>query len=446
MSDTKTPFHLRGNYAPVTEEVTAHDLAVVGELPAALNGLYLRNGANPHDGWSPHWFAGDGMIHGIRLGEGKAQWYRNRWVQTRALNEPEARMIGADGSVDRTIGVNNTHVIEHAGQIMALVESSFPCLLTPELDTLGPYDYNGRLDTAMTAHPKICPLTGELHFFGYGFFDPYLTYHRVAPDGELVQSEVIEVGGPTMMHDFSITENYIVFMDLPVVFDLDKAMTGDMPYKWDDDYGARVGVLPRSTADSAFGSDDVTWFDVDPCYVFHPMNSFEDANGSLVIDTARYPELWRENTSFQNDAALHRWQLSMQDGAVTETALDDRAIEFPRVAEHLVGLANRFGYAVATFGEANSLVKYDLTTGASSAHEFGSDQIPGEAVFVPRDPDTTQTAGEDDGWLLTFVFDKPTNTSSFVVLDAQDISAAPVATVPLPQRVPFGFHGSWIAD
>ena len=442
-AETKTPFHLRGNYAPVHEEVTAFDLQVTGSIPAELSGRYLRNGANPKSGWSPHWFAGDGMIHGIELRDGAAQWYRNRWVQTRSLNEPKARMIGEDGSVDRTIGVSNTHIVGHAGKILALVESSFPCELSPELETIGVYDYDGKLESAMTAHPKLCPVTGELHFFGYGFFEPYLTYNRVSAAGELVQSEPIDVTGPTMIHDFSITENHVIFMDLPVVFDLDLAMQGGMPYKWDDDYPSRVGVMPRSTADATYGSDDVTWFDVDPCYVFHPMNSFEDSEGKIVMDTARYPELWRQNTNFQNDAALHRWTMDIASGKVSESGLDDRAIEFPRVAESLVGLENRFGYAVASFEDQEStLVKYDLETGASSAHSFGNEQIPGEAVFVPREAANS----EDDGWLLTYIYDKPTDTSSFVVLDAADMSKDPQATVKLPQRIPFGFHGSWIAD
>lgn len=441
-AEKKTPFHLKGNYAPVMEEVTSHSLTVEGELPVELSGRYLRNGANPQSGWSPHWFAGDGMIHGIELRAGKAEWYRNRWVQTRSLNEPDVRMIGDDGSVDRTIGVNNTHIVGHAGKILALVESSFPCELTPELETVGVHDYDGKLTSAMTAHPKICPTTGEMHFFGYGFFAPHLVYNRVSSTGELVQSEAIEVGGATMMHDFSLTANHVIFMDLPVVFDFDLAMKGGMPYRWDDDYRARIGVMPRSTADRSYGSDDVRWFDVDPCYVFHPMNSFEDANGNIVLDTARYPELWRQNANFQNDASLHRWTFDLASGSVAESALDDRAIEFPRIAEDRVSLENRFGYAVASFEDSNSLVKYDLEAGTSTAHDFGRSQIPGEAVFVASEG----SSSEDDGWLLTYVYDKPTDSSSFVVLDANDMSAGPVASVQLPQRVPFGFHGSWFPD
>ncbi len=439
----KLPFHLRGNYAPVTEEVDATDLDVIGQLPPELDGRYFRNGANPQSGWSPHWFAGDGMIHGIRLRDGRAEWYRNRWVQTRSLNEPGVKMIGPDGSTDRTIGVANTHIVEHAGKILALVESSFPCELSPELETIGVHDFDGKLESAMTAHPKMCPVTGEMHFFGYGFFAPYLTYHRVSAQGDLVQTEVIDVPGPTMIHDFSITESHVLFMDLPVVFDLDLAMKGGMPYRWDDDYGARIGVMPRGVA-----GVQPTWFDVDPCYVFHPMNSFDVIGDTgqveqIVFDTARYPELWRQGSAtFKNDAALHRWTLDLGAGTVAEEAPDDRDIEFPRVAEGRVGSNNRYGYAGATFGDANSIVKYDLATGSSTAHDFGVERIPGEAVFVPRDG----SEAEDDGWLLQYVYDKPTDSSEFVVLDANDVTADAVARVPLPQRVPFGFHGSWIPD
>lgn len=443
--DRSKPFHLRGNYAPVFDEVTETDLPIAGKLPSELTGLYVRNGANPHTGSSPHWFAGDGMLHGVRLDAGRASWYRNRYVRTKALAEPKTRGIKSDGTVDRTIGVNNTHVIRHAGKILSLVESSFPCEMSPELDTLGVYDFDGRLDTAMTAHPKICSITGEMHFFGYGFFAPYLTYHRVSAEGELVQSEVIDVPGPTMIHDFSITEHHVLFMDLPVVFDLDLAMKGGMPYRWDDDYGARIGVMPRGGAGS-----ETRWFDVDPCYVFHPMNSFEraSANGGteVVFDTARYPELWRANSAkFNNDASLHRWILDLDSGTVAEEALDDRLIEFPRVHEELVGLKNRYGYAVGTRQiddepPRSELVKYDLETGASVAHDFGADQITGEAVFVPADAATA----EDEGWLMSYVYDKPSDSSSLVVLDATDLAGTPVATVALPRRVPFGFHGSWL--
>lgn len=439
------PFHTRGNYLPVADETTAIDLEVTGTIPEAISGLYVRNGPNPKHRETAHWFFGDGMLHGTRIEDGKAAWYRNRWIQTRALNEPDAQMRDDEGGTDHTIGVNNTHVIRHAGRILTLVESSYPCEVSPELDTVGVHDFGGRLDTAMTAHPKICPVTGEMHFFGYSFFEPWLTYHRVDASGELIQSEVIDVAGPTMIHDFSITEGHVLFMDLPVVFDFDRALGGKMPYVWSDDYAPRVGVMPRGIDGAA-----VQWFDVDPCYVFHPLNSFEvtgaDGATEIVCDTARYPELWRQDSGdFHVDANLHRWRLNLATGATAEEQLDDRVMEFPRVDERLVGLQNRYGYAVSNFvreESSSSIVRYDLETGASVAHDFGSERVAGEPVMVP----TAADAPEGDGWLLSYVYDKTSDTSDLVILDASAPEAEPVATVHLPVRVPFGFHGSWLGD
>src|SRR5262245_15217907 len=442
MSDTPAdlPFHLRGNYAPVQEEVTAFDLPVTGAIPPALCGRYVRNGPNPKSGASPHWFVGDGMLHGVELRDGRASWYRNRFVRTRAFTE-NAVSVQPDGTRDLTVGRANTHVISHAGRILALVESSFPMEITPELDTKGCHDFDGRLTTAMTAHPKTCPVTGELHFFGYGFFPPFLTYHRADRTGRLVQTEVIEVPGPTMIHDFAITDRHVVFMDLPVVFDLELAMAGTMPYRWSDDYGARLGLMARGG-----GNADVRWFPVNPCYVFHPLNAYE-GDGSVVVDVVRYDELWRQGAPGFSSARLHRWHVDTSASTVREEALDDRAVEFPRCDERRTGLGHRYGYAVYTErgADANTgtaLVKYDLRRGSSAVHDFGPGRVPGEGVFVPAEA----TAGEDEGWIVTYVYDAARDRSDLIILDAASFAGAPVATVPLPQRVPFGFHGSWIPD
>ena len=432
------PFHLQGNFAPVQDEVTAFDLPVEGAIPPELRGLYLRNGANPKSGTSPHWFAGDGMVHGVRLEDGKASWYRNRWVRTRSLLEEDAQMIGEDGSVDRTVAIANTNVIGHAGRIFALVEISFPTELTPELDTVGICDFEGRLTTAMTAHPKLCPKTGELHFFGYGFFPPYLTYHRLDAAGKLVQSEEIAVPGPTMMHDFAITERHVIFMDLPIVFDPEAAEKGTgFPYVWSDDYGARLGVMPRGG-----GKADVRWFEIEPCYVFHPLNAFEK-DDQIVMDVARYPELWRDRNDTFHSAFLHRWTIDVQAEKVTEQGLDDRPIEFPRIDERLTGLPHRYGYAVGNIGNvgtaSNGLLKYDLATGATEVNDL-SGRLPAEGVFAPAG------SGEDEGFVIAFAYDPARDASDLLLLDASSFTAAPVATIRLPQRVPFGFHGSWIPD
>lgn len=444
MSDEK-PFHLQGNFAPVTEEVTATDLEVVGSIPPELSGRYLRNGANPVTGESEHWFLGNGMIHGVRLEGGRAAWYRNRYVRTPYFDDPHISRISPEGVVDHTASAANTHVIGHGGRILALEEGAFPFELNGDLDTVGCHDFGGQLKTAMTAHPKICPVTGEMVFFGYAQFPPYLTYYRASPDGKIVQSEEITMGGPTMIHDFAMTRHHAIFMDLPVVFDLQLALQGTMPFKWSDDYPARVGIMPRDGLDA-----DVKWFDVDPCYVFHTLNAFDDGD-KVVVDACRISEIWREAGDMQGgtgDQSLHRWTFDLAGGGVKEETLDDRGMDFPRVADARVGLPHRFGYTVQ-FDQRDGqpsfsgLLKVDLERGASQLHSFGDRVNPGEPVFVPA---AGSDSNGDDGWVMAYVHNEADNRTEFVILDASSFAAEPVARIPLPQRVPYGFHGSWIAD
>jgi len=435
----KVPFFLRGNYAPVRDEQTVTALTVEGAIPRALRGRYLRNGPNPKDHAPPHWFFGDGMLHGLAVEDGRALWYRNRWIQTKQLRE-RTRLVGPDGQRDLMAGPGNTNVIQHAGRTLALAETSLPWEISRELETVGSYNFGGRLSTGMTAHPKVCPATGELHFFDYNWFSPYVTYHCANAAGELIRSVPIDVPGPTMMHDFAITDGHVLIMDLPVVFDFERAMRGSMPYRWGEDYGARVGVMKRGDETGA-----MQWFDVQPCYVFHPMNAYEN-DGRITVEVARYPELWREGSDRFDLASLHRWEFDLRAGTVVETALDDRPIEFPRIDDRLCGLQHRYGYAVRNLSsvqeEATSLLKYDLRTGASLEHDFGPGHYPNEAVFAP-DPSSRE---EDAGWLMSFVYDAANDRSDFVILDAQSFTAGPVATVHLPCRVPFGFHGNWMPD
>jgi carotenoid cleavage dioxygenase len=437
---TDAPFYLRGNFAPVPNEATAFDLPCDGAIPPELCGLYVRNGPNPKAGDPGHWFAGDGMLHGVRLERGKAVWFRNRWVCTRAFVDG-AELVDDDGNVDHSVAVANTNIIGHSGRLFALVETSWPTEMTGELDTIGPCDFGGRLTTGMTAHPKRDPVTGALHFFGYRFLPPFLTYHRLDADGVLVQSEVIEVPGPTMIHDFAITERHVIFMDLPIVFNIERAQSRQVfPYQWSDHYGARLGVLPHGG-----GSADVRWFEIAPCYVFHPLNAFDDG-ARIVLDVVRYESLWRGGPDTFAPAYLHRWTIDLGAGAVGEQRLDDRPIEFPRTDDRLTGRRHRYGYAVgnlASVGEQPMhLLKYDLAADTTVTHDFGAGCMPAEGVFVPAG----EGAGEDEGYVLLYVYDAARNASALVILDAARFAAPPVATIHLPQRVPFGFHGNWIAD
>ncbi|HEX7323595.1 MAG TPA: carotenoid oxygenase family protein [Mycobacterium sp.] len=441
--ETVFPFFRTGNYAPVPDELTAFDLPVEGAIPAELNGWYLRNGPNPRVARG-HWCVGDGMVHGIRLENGRAAWYRNRWVRTESFKHPFP-VYGVDGTRNLHSSVANTHVVRHAGKTLALMETSLPYQITNDLETLGAYDFAGKLADAMNAHPKICPTTGELHFFGYGSLtEPHVTYHRANAAGELTISRTIDVPALTLMHDIALTTEHVVFFDLPLVFDLNLALRRgdgqDLPYRWDDSYRARLGVLRR---DDPFGA--MRWLDVDPCYVFHVANAYDVASptgDSIVLQVVRYPELFRDDSVFDTDATLWRWTIDLQTGAVDETELDDRGVEFPRIDDRRSGRPARYAVAVGT----NTLVRYDLDHGATDEHRFATNGLRGsadEAVFVPA---RGQSDDELAGWYLTYVYDPSRDGSDLVIIDASDFSGEPVARVRMPRRVPHGFHGNWIAD
>ena len=411
----------------------------MGHIPAELDGRYLRNGANPLTGMSDHPFFGDGMIHGIRLQGGQAKWYRNRYVQTPFIKDPSINILDPSVTMDMTCSKANTHVVGHAGQILALEEGHFPYVLDGNLNTIGSTDYNGVLKGAFTAHPKICPKTGEMLAFGYAPLPPYLTYVRVSADGKMVQREEITVTGSTMMHDFNITENYVVFMDLPAVFDLNLAIEGKMPITWSDTYPARLGVMPRNGNDS-----QVVWYDINPCYVFHPMNSYEEGD-KIILDVVRFEHIWKKDAMDFPAPNLWRWTINTTTGKVTEEQIDDRGAEFPRVNDAVIGSKHRFGYEMsmgnAGFGEvdAGAILKYDREAGNCTSIELGKGRVCGEAVFVAADG----AKSEDDGYVMTYVYDQSQDSSEFVIFDAKTMSDEPIATVQLP-RIPFGFHGSWV--
>ncbi|MFI6503837.1 carotenoid oxygenase family protein [Nonomuraea typhae] len=433
--------HLMGNNAPVTEEVTLEPAEVAGAIPAELHGVYLRNGPNPRTGWSPHYFAGDGMVHAVALEGGRARWYRNRYVRTPLYEHPgQSRFALAfdqvSGRMDYRVTTANTHLVGHAGRLLALEEGGFPYEITPELETVGPYTFGGALRTPMTAHPKVCPATGELVFFGSRLRPPYLTYYRAAPTGELLQAQAVEVPRAAMMHDFAITGEHAIFMDLPVVFDPAMAAAG-LPWRWDDGHGARFGVMRR-------GGGPVRWFDVEPCYVWHTMNAAE-AGGVITIVGCRVPVLWREGPQDMGGgvSALHEWRLDLAAGTVAERRLDDAAVEYPRVADAEVGQPYRFGYVTSFSLEAeperSEIYRYDLDAGAArEVHRLPAGHTCGEAVFVPGG------GAAGDGYLMTFVHDRARGDSYLAILDAADLSARPIAQVHLPVRVPAGFHGSWL--
>lgn len=440
--------YLTGIHTPLKSENTFTDLKVTGEIPAGLNGLYLRNGPNPLKAPNPathHWFVGDAMLHGVRIQGGKALWYRNRWIRAPhiadALKEPHV-----PGPTGR--GTPNTNVVGHAGKILAIVEAGgYPAEVSETLETRRFSDFDGTFGKAFSAHPHLDPDTGEMHAICYAGGEATTIWHTVlGMDGKVRRNEPIEVVNGPSIHDCMITKNYVIVMDLPVTFSMNALISGEsFPYRWNDKHRARIGLLPREGKGS-----DIIWCDVEPCYIFHPANAYETEDGKVIMDAAVHATMFDAGANGPDSKRTPFERLTIDPVAkkVARKVIDESPQEFPRPDERRTGKPYRYAYTLAlpengdtAFMGDSRLFKHDLEAGTREVHDFGKGKMPGEFVFVPAHANS----GEDEGWLVGFVVDTEKKTTDFVILNARNFAGAPQATITIPVQIPPGFHGNFVA-
>ena len=448
-SDTPNPY-LNGIHAPMASELTLDQLAVSGEIPAELDGRYIRIGPNPINA-NPaayHWFMGDGMVHGVRLKAGKALWYRNRWIRSTAVSTALGE-APAPGKRSPQFDTVNTNVVGHAGQTWAIVEAGgFPVRIDEDLNTIAHDPFGESLHYSFSAHPHLDPDSGEMHAICYRGDIADTIWHVVVDAGaKVIREEPVAVQHGPMIHDCMITKNYIIILDLPCTFSMKALIAGQpFPYRWNPEHKARVGLLPRNGKGS-----EAIWCDVEPCYVFHPCNGFETPDGKVVLDVCAHDQMFRPNANGPDSARVpfERWTIDPAVQRVERVVIDDDSQEFPRPNEALIGKPYRYAYTVALpdgFDAAaphqTKLFKHDLDAGTRQVHDFGAGRIPGEFVFVAKaDPQT-----EDDGWLMGYVVDTDSDTTDLIILNANDFTGPARAIITIPHRIPAGFHGNWLAS
>ncbi|XP_070674045.1 carotenoid 9,10(9',10')-cleavage dioxygenase 1-like isoform X2 [Malus domestica] len=427
------------------------------------------------------------MVHGMHIKDGKAT-YVSRYVRTSHLKQEEyfgASKFMKIGDLKGFLGLfmmnlqmlreklkildmsygfgtGNTALIYHHGKLLALHEADKPYVLKVmedgDLQTVGLLDYDKRLTHSFTAHPKVDPFTGEMFTFGYSPTPPYVTYRVISKDGFMHDPITITIPDPVMMHDFAITENYAIFMDLPLIFK-PKEMVKEkkLIFTFDHTKKARFGLLPRYAKDELL----IRWFELPNCFIFHNANAWEEGD-EVVLITCRLEnldlEMFKEKLeNFTNE--LYEMRFNLKTGLASQKKLSEAAVDFPRVNESYTGRKQRYVYGTLldSIAKVTGVAKFDL----HAEPEFGKTQIevggnvqglydlrPGrfgsEAIFVPRTPGVTSE--EDDGYLILFVHDENTGKSAIHVVDAKTMSPEPVAVVELPHRVPYGFHAFFVTE
>jgi carotenoid cleavage dioxygenase len=461
--------YLHGVYAPVTQELSAQGLRVSGELPADLEGAYLRNGPNPllppKNRYHP--FDGDGMVHGVYFREGSVS-YRNRWVGTDALAEERARgssvSPGVMGPFDYSVSpfgikdTSNTDLVFYHGDLVSLwYNAGNPCRLDGQtLETAGGFVLPGRRHARMSAHSKVDWATGELIFFDYGDEPPYMTYGIADREGRLVHETAIDLPGPRLPHDIGFTRHYAIVHDLPFFHDMDVLRKHHLRVlTFHRDIPTRFGIVPR------YGDGgDVRWFECEPCYILHVSNCWEEGDW-VVMDGCRSVnpmpqakpgegELAHMLAYMRLEANNYRWRFNLRTGEVREGDIDDLNTEFNKTNPLFHGEKSRYAYhqRIPLSHEGGhtlrftGLVKYDNDSGSRWQWDYGDGVFGSEAVFAPRRGAGRERA-EDDGYVITLVTDSNSWQSDCLVFDARDIEQGPVARVHLPRRVPYGFHATW---
>ena len=429
----------RGTRAPVTSELDVTDMIVDGTIPD-LSGRLVRLGPNPI-GPVPddhHWFAGSGMAHAIDLDRGHPTRYQNRWVRTPEVSERLGEPAAVGHSEHHELA--NTTAMVVAGELLAMTETCPPFALGRDLETIRRVDFGAGVEH-FTAHPHVDPVTGDTFGVGYQLNEePSCMLHRIGPDGRQRSAHTIELLSSRSVHDFAFTERWIVIWDLPL--DVTASPSGSFAARWNNDGGARVGVIDRASLAGDAVDAAPTWFEIDPCWVFHPVNAYDTPTG-VVIDVCQFDKVFAHDVTGPGDPyppQLWRWELDLGGTAVTRTLIDERVQEFPRIDQRRWSSRHRYGYTTELMSGngAPSILAHDLEAGTADSWTSEVGHSLSEAIFVPD----THDSDENEGWLLAV--DSTAEWSDLVVLDATSVSDGPVGRVRLPQRIPDGFHGDWI--
>lgn len=461
-----------GPWRPQNTEWRVQDPTVVdGEIPADLDGVYLRNTENPlHPALkSYHPFDGDGMVHIVGFRDGKA-FYRNRFVRTDGfeaenaaggplwpgLAEPLSLAKVDYGWGARTLlkDASSTDVIVHRGTALT---SFYQCgdlyRVDPYSgDTLGKETWGGAFPgEGVSAHPKVDERTDEMMFFNYSKQAPYMHYGVVDRTNHLVHYTEVPLPGPRLPHDMAFTRNYAILNDFPLFWEPEMLERNIHMARFHRDMPSRFAVLPRR------GGGQIQWFEAEPTFVLHFVNAYEDGD-EIVLDGffqgdpeppdngtgTKWQRAFRFLALDRMQARLHRWRLNLVTGGLTEEPLSENISEFGMINGGYGGEPYRYTYAAT--GKPgwflfDGLIRHDVVSGTEERISFGDGVYGSETAMAPR----VGSRAEDDGYLVTLTTDMNADASYCLVFDAARISDGPVCKLQLPERISSGTHATWVS-
>ena len=445
-------------------------LRVEGRLPEGLRGTLYRNGPALFSTFGRrygHWFDGDGAVSAVRFDGGGGAVGAVKLVQSVGLREERRRRrphypnygtpapslwrgLAAGLSADLK-NTANTSVMIWQGRLYALLEACRPTELSlEELSTLGERDLDGAVVATFSAHPHYVPARRAAYNFGVRYGRRIeLDLFELPDAGRARRLGTVTLPGATMIHDFIATERHLVFFAPPLRLRIFRQLVGLGTFgdnlRWRPEEGTEVIVVPIDAPSR------VRRFTVPAFYQWHFATAFERGE-ELVVDYVRFAD-FASNRWLQQiidgparstiRGTLHRAVIDAAAGRFTDEERAPVGCEFPRVARP--AQQNRFVYVAAhsddeaARGMFDRVARVDLDRGAVESVALGPAQYPSEPLFVRR-PDARD---EDDGWLLTLVYDGASDTSGVAVLDARDLGRGAIARAWFDHHLPFTFHGNF---
>jgi carotenoid cleavage dioxygenase len=454
-------------------EADVRDCQITGKIPTDLSGAFYRVGPDPQYVLLPRNipFDGEGHVCMFRIKDGRAD-YRSRMVHTeRYVAQDQARRtlfpmyrnpFLDDPSVKGlSRSTANTHIINHMNYLLALKEDSPPAAMDPlTLETVNPvYTFDGQLPSkTFTAHPKLDSRTGNMIAFGYeadGFGSKTVSMFEFTPQGKLIWNAKIEVPYVGMLHDFAVTEKYIVFYVIPIALDRKQIDSGGPHWSWDGTFPTYFGFVRRSG-----DGKDVRWIKGPTRSATHVMGAFDDKE-KLVVDVEMsmsnpFPFMpMRDGSSWDPIAgSSHITRLSVDLARGTPSAYGIEQMyphvgALPRQDDRYNTEPYRYGFlgcpdpnAEAGTGGA-CYTRFDHQNRTYTLYNAGTETSLNECCFAPR----CANAPEGSGYLMGVANRKNEGErADLVILDAEHLADGPVAVVHLPMRIPIQIHGWWVPE
>lgn len=468
----------RQGYQSQRQETSYWLEPIAGSVPKDLNGTLFRNGPGLLDiNGIPvqHPFDGDGMVCQFSFQEG-AVHFQNRFVRTQGFVEEQAagtilyrNVFGTQkpgGWLKNAFdfqqkNIANTNIIYWGDKLLALWEGGLPHRLDPNtLETLGIEQLDGVLGEgeAFAAHPWIEPQSVInnnqpclINFYIEPGLSTTIHTYEFDPQFNLLRTQSTNVPGFAFIHDFAITPHYYIFFQNPMAFNpipfvLGLRGAGEcIKFKPEED--TRVWVIPRDQQ----SGETVKELSVNAGFIFHHANGFEVNNNQLCVDSicyADFPEVDPESDFRDVDfealypGQLWRFTLNLDTATVDKDLIEPRCCEFPYAHPDKVGHPYRYlfmGTAHQPRGNAplQAILKYDWETQARLVWSAAPQGFVSEPIFVPQ----PESEVEDEGWVLTLVYNAQTHRSELVILDGTTLEE--VCRLGLQQHIPYGLHGSW---